>query len=45
MEESVAIGPNSAQDDYETVAYALSTSTCCVIIPTYLSRGDGATNG
>jgi len=43
MAESVAIGPNSAQDDYETVAYEISTSTCCVMIGTYLSRG--AVNG
>ena len=49
MTEAVAIGPNSAQDDYETVAYALSTSTCCVLIESYLIRGplngNSPTNG
>jgi hypothetical protein len=45
MAESIAIGPNSAQDDYETVAYAISTSDCCVMIPSYLVRGVAVENG
>lgn len=49
MAESIAIGPNSAQDDYETVRNALETAAACVLIPTYLNRGpvngNSATNG
>lgn len=49
MEEYIAIGPNSAQDDYETVLEAISTAEAAVLIPSYLSRGpvngNSATNG
>jgi len=49
MTEAIAIGPNSAQDDYETVMNKLSTAKACVLIPSYLSRGpvngNSATNG
>jgi hypothetical protein len=39
MTEDIAIGPNSNQDDYETVASAISTQACCVLIPSYFTRG------
>jgi hypothetical protein len=39
MTEAVAIGPNSLQSDYETVACSLSTQTACALIPSYLNRG------
>ena len=46
MPESVAIGPNSAQDDFQTVAYALSTQPTTVLIPAYMIAGNGpAANG
>lgn len=46
MEESVAIGPNSYQDDFETVAYALSTQATSVIILGYMLPGyDATANG
>ncbi len=46
MEESVAIGPNSAQDDFETSAYAMSTQATTVVILGYMKQGfDAASNG
>lgn len=46
MTESVAIGPNAAQDDFETVAYALSTQPTTVIILAYMLAGyDAVSNG
>lgn len=45
MDETTAIGPNSAQDDYETVVNAITTAAACVLVPTYLHRQDGSPNG
>ena len=42
MTETVAIGPNPAQDDFQTVANALSGSSATVLIPFYLDRESGA---
>jgi hypothetical protein len=44
MTEAVAIGPNSAQDDFETVRYQLATASACVLIPAYLARGNSPNN-
>jgi hypothetical protein len=44
MTEAVAIGPNAAQDDFETVRYQLATASACVLIPTYLARGNTIDN-
>ncbi len=45
MSEDIVIGPNSAQDDFETVVNALNTQKTTVLIPLYLHRGDGPENG
>jgi len=46
MTEAVAIGPNPAQDDFQTVAYNLSTQTTTVIILGYMIKGyDATANG
>lgn len=41
MTETVAIGPNAAQDDFQTVLNAISTAQSAVIVPAYLSRAYG----
>jgi hypothetical protein len=41
MSETIAIGPNPAQDDWESVAYAISTQPAVVMIPRYMKRGSG----
>lgn len=41
MTETVAIGPNPAQDDFQTVLNAITTAGACVIIPEYMNRGAG----
>ena len=44
MTETVAIGPNSAQDDFQTVLNAISTAATAVIVPAYMNRGSGPTD-
>lgn len=45
MVEAVAIGPNSAQDDFQTVLTALSTQATTVLVPYYLYREGGTATG
>jgi hypothetical protein len=41
MPQETAIGPNSKQADFQTVANALSTQKTTVLIPYYMKRGHG----
>lgn len=39
MTEAIAIGPNPAQDDFQTVRAAITVANATVLIPSYTTRG------